>query len=212
MPSEIDWPDGYERTDPDDRRGYPGDISLGHPDSFRAIGDELSAWGAVLDRVEFAGTEYANDPNIPHKHEDVDDPGVVAYFRREGESTDDGYALACDSWDTQRDNARAISLYVRRMRLAERCGVETAQETMDTARLPPADEEAVAAPPAGAQSGDDPAPDREPHEVLGVSPDAPTAVVQSAARALKGEYHPDGDDDPAEFRAVRWAEEEMLDE
>jgi len=67
-------------------------------------------------------------------------------------------------------------LYARRKRLAERCGVTTADSEFETARLPPGDE-----------SGPDviavePEPDRDPHEVLGVAEDAPDVVVRGAFR------------------------------
>jgi len=196
----VDWPGGYERTDPDDREAYPGSISLDHREAFKSITEELDAWGAVLDRVEFEPSGYQRNPNIPHKSADPDDPGVAVYFRRLDEDADAGYAIACDRWDSLRDNARAISLYVRRMRLAERCGVETAQSTMETARLPPADEDAVA---AGGFV---------PYEVLDVSPDAGDAIVKGAARALMGRHHPDNGGDREQFKRVQKAKEAMLDE
>lgn len=195
----IDWPEGYDRTDPDDREPYPGSISLGHREAFASIEEELEAWGAVLDRVEFAATEYARDPNVPHKSDDPDDPGVAVYFRRLEEDADHGYALACDRWESLRDNARAISLYVRRKRLAERCEVATAESEFSTAALPSGEEEAIVAT------------SQPPHEVLGTSPAPTVDEVREAFRERVKEVHPDNGGSDAEFRRVKEARDELLD-
>lgn len=67
--------------------------------------------------------------------------------------------------------------------------VKTGQDEFATARLPPGDGEAT----------DDVVavkPERDPHEVLGVAPDAPDAVVEGAFRELVKEAHADqGDND-----------------
>ncbi|WP_139231254.1 hypothetical protein [Halostagnicola kamekurae] len=36
----IDWPADYDRTDPDDREAYPGNISLNHRRGTRALGQD----------------------------------------------------------------------------------------------------------------------------------------------------------------------------
>lgn len=203
--NDLDWPPGYDRTPSDDREPYPGNITVSHKKAFQSIKTELARWGAVHDRTETATTHYANDPDIPHKSSDPDDPGVAVYFRREGEHADSGYAIACDRWDSLRDNARAIALYVKRKRLAERCGVATAESEFSTAALPSGEEDedvVVAGAGRGAQA---------PHEVLGVRPDAPAAVVRGAARSLKAEHHPDSGGDTDQFKRVVEAEEAMLD-
>lgn len=112
----------------------------------------------------------------------------MARFRREDEPADAGYAIACDRWETQRENARAIALYAKRKRLAEKCGVTTADSEFDTARLPPGDEDdavvvtggRVEIPPS--------------HEVLGISEGAPDHVVKGAFRELVKEAHGDQGD------------------
>lgn len=185
--SQIDWSEGYDRTSADEREPYPGNITVDYRTAFTSIREELDRWDAVLDRVETATTHYANDPDIPHKSSDPDDPGVVVYFRREGEHADNGYAIACDRWDSLTENGRAIALYVRRKRLAERCGVATAESEFATARLPPGDEEqAGQVIAAGGHVETPPA-----HEVLDVAPDAPDPVVTGAFRKLVKEAHGD---------------------
>ncbi|QCC57386.1 J domain-containing protein [Natrinema thermotolerans] len=216
---QLQWPDGYDRTDPDDREPYPGDLSLTHREAFESIVEELERWGKTDVEIETASTHYANDPNIPHKSGDPDDVGVVAYYRDLEAHSSEQSAIACDRWESHRENARAISLWIRRIRLADRCGVETAREIDEVAQLPPADGdvqggrgEAVAAPPAPSQ--EDILGDEEPHEVLDVQPDAPDEIVQAAFRAqvkdLEG--HPDTGGSSGRFRKLEKAREVMLDD
>lgn len=58
---------------------------------------------------------------------------------------------------------------------------QAAADTVGTTRLPPADEEAIAAPPASSKD----VLDEEPHEVLGVAPDAPAAAMKGAYRVSR---------------------------
>ena len=199
----IDWPRGHDRTDPNDREPYPGDLSPTRKESFESIVDELEAWEATEGsvRIETASQHYVDRPNIPHQHDKPDDVGVAAYFRREGEAADEEFAVSCDRWETQRENARAIALWARRQRLAERCGVQTVADTVETARLPPAESEAIAAPPA---SSSDDGLDEEPHEILEISPDASDDVIEAVARRKSANVHPDSDDpDVEEFQRIQ---------
>lgn len=201
--SSIDWPSHFDRTPPGERGSYPGDISLTRKESFQSVVDELERWGASSVEIDTASQHYVDRPNIPHQHDKPDDVGVVARFRREGEAADDGYAIACDRWRTQLENARAIALYARRMRLAERCGVTTASSTFETARLPPGDDDADVVVAAAAEP--------DPHDVLGVTEYAEDAVVKAAARRLKADRHPDSGGSTEEFQRVVKAEEALLD-
>jgi DnaJ-domain-containing protein 1 len=89
------------------------------------------------------------------------------------------------------------------MRLAERCGVTTAQSTHAAAQLPGGEEDDVIVAGAGDQDVDD------PYEVLGVSPDASEAVVEAAARQRLGETHPDQGGDREEYLRVKKAREAL---
>jgi len=196
--SELDWPDGFERTDADDRRRYPGGFEVSRTTAFDSILEEIDKIdGAMNVRIETAAPHTAKHPHRPYTDRDPDDTGVVAYYDREGQ----GYAVACDRWDNLRDNARAIALYVDAKRAIERYGVATVGSEFDTQALPSGDEDddvVAAAPP--------------PHEVLGVREDAPDAVVKGAARSLKKDVHPDNDGSREQFQRVVEAEEAMLDE
>jgi len=201
----LDWPQGFERTAPEEREPYPGDLSPTRKESFESVVEELERWGATSVDISTASQHYVDRPNIPHQHDRPDEVGVVARFRREDEAADVGYAIACDRWETQRENARAIALYARRMRLAERCGVTAADSTFATARLPSGDEENAIVLDDGTSEA--------PHEVLGVAPDAPDDVVKAAARRLSANVHPDQneDGDRQEFMRIQNAKEAMLD-
>jgi len=203
----LDWPAGYERTDPAEREPYPGDLSPTRKECFESVVDELERWGAISVDIDTASQHYADRPNIPHQHDKPDDVGVVVRFRHEDRPADEALAYACDRWATQRENARAIALYVRRMRLAERCGIATGQSTVATAQLPSGEEDVIV---AGDGSGT--ALTKDPAEVLGVAPDAPDDVVEAAARQLAANHHPDGDDpDVEQFRRVQQAKQTLLD-
>lgn len=191
---DIDWPPGYDRTDADDREPYPGNLSVGHKQAFESIVDELGRWGKTDVQIETAATHYANDSNIPHKSADPEDPGVVAYYRDLEEHSSERSAIACDCWETQRENGRAIALWVRRIRLADRCGVETARDIDEVTQLPPAQEEEL-----------------DPYRVLGVPRGAPHGIIEKAARELMAKYHPDGENpDVGMFKRVNKAREEIL--
>ncbi|ELY96639.1 dnaj-like protein [Natrialba chahannaoensis JCM 10990] len=206
--SQLNWPAGYDRTPANDRESYPGDISLTHREAFESVVDELERWGKTDVEIETAETHYVNDPNIPHKSADPDDVGVVAYYRDPEAHSREQSAIACDQWSSQRENARAIALWVRRIRLADRCGVETARDINEVAQLPPAVGEAIAAPPAQSDDGLE----EEPHEVLDVAPDAPDDVVKTVARRKSANVHPDGDDpDVEEYKRVQKAKDAMVD-
>lgn len=124
------------------------------------------------------------------------DPGVVVRWRNEGRD----YAVACDAYKFKKSNARALYLWIKETRMREKRPVATAQDAFAAAALPPADEADVIE-----------APSKQPHEVLGVAPDAPDEVIEAAARSLKKKFHPDSDDGDAEkFSDVNKAERLML--
>ncbi len=121
----------------------------------------------------------------------------------------DQFAIACDTWTDVRSNTREIGLYVREKRKMENRPVTTGQSEFATARLPPADEDAIAAPAASSED----VLNKEPHEILEVTPDAPGEVVRAAFKAqvrnLNG--HPNTDGSSAGFQRLKRAREAILD-
>lgn len=199
----IHWPDAYDRTPAEDRESYPGDLEPTRKESFESIINEIKHWGGLDVRISTASQHYVDRPNVPHQHDKPDDVGVAAYYLQEGEGAENWHAIACDRWASQRENARAIALWARRMRLAERCGVTTAQSTHAASALPSGNDDAIVADDGSTEA---------PHEVLDVAPDAPDDVVEAAARRLAANAHPDQPDgDEAEFRRIQNAKEAMVD-
>lgn len=121
------------------------------------------------------------------------DPGVVLRWTQ----NDVPYAVGCDNYTAKRDNLRTVYLWVEETRKRSDRPVVTGDTDFAAARLMP--------------PGEDAEPKKPPHEVLGVAPDASDAVIEAAARARRGETHPDQGEDGEEFLRVNRAEEEMLD-
>jgi hypothetical protein len=127
-------------------------------------------------------------------------PGVVARWSKDGRE----YAVCCDQYTTRSDNLRAIYLWVNETRLAGDRPVRTGQEQMAAAALPgeTASGHAVAATE----------PDREPHEILEVAPDASETVVTAAYRQKSKEAHGDQGGSTEAMKRLNAAKEEILDE
>lgn len=193
--SDLDWPEGFDRTPAADRRRYPGHFEVSRSRAFDSIVEELEKMDAVNVQVETAAPHTAKHPHRPYQDREPDDPGVVVRWERDGR----GYVAPCDRWDNLRDNARAIALYLDAKRAIERYGVSTLEGEFATQALPDPDDVGEAADPP-------------PHQVLGVSPDAPEPVVKGAARSLKAEHHPDAGGDEATFKQVVRAERALLEE
>lgn len=203
----LERPAGHERTPADEREPYPGDLSVTRKEAFESIVEELERWGKTDVVVETAAPHYPNHPNRPHQHAKPNDVGVVAYYRDPARRAEERAAISSDRWETLGENARALALWVRRVRLADRCEVETRRDIEEVAELPPAEEdvEAIAAPPASSE-------DVDPYEVLDVSPNASDKVVESAFRAkVNGEgKHPDKGGSTEEFEQLVDAREDII--
>lgn len=202
--SRLDWPAELERTDPAAReRTSKFDVTLGS--AINDIKREMDRLDVDDWRLETAMPQRKTD-GLPYASAaEPDDPGVALLWTDDGED----YAIACDHYTRVRDNTRAIGLYVQEKRKMENRPVTTGQSEFATARLPPADEEAIAAPPV-----QDDGLDEKPHEILGVASDAPDEVVQAAFRTqlkdLKG--HPDTGGSSDRFQQLQQARDDLLDD
>jgi hypothetical protein len=118
------------------------------------------------------------------------------------------YAVACDAYDDLRANVRTIGLWMKEKRMMEGRPVATAESEFANAALPPGDEDNANVVAVGPEGTSEP----EPHEVLGVSPDAPPETVKGAHRQLQAKYHPDSGNDPneAKFKQVNRAARELM--
>jgi len=196
---EIDWPPQFDRT-PASERKRTSKFSVSFSQALDDIKQELlDRVGADDWRVSTAAPHRKTDGR-PYADAQPDDPAVVVRWSKDGEQ----FAVACDRYKDWRDNARAIGLYIREKRKMSDRPVTTGQSEFATARLPSGNENAiVTAAPDGTRE--------EPHEVLGVAPDAPDSVVKAAARQLRKEHHPDQGGNVEQFKRVNEAEEAMLD-
>jgi len=198
MSEHLDWPAGFDRTEPSERtRNRKFDVTLAQ--AFDDIETELDRLGADEFRYSFDARQRKSDQR-PYSRANPDDPGFALRWTMDEEQ----YAVACDYYTKLRDNVRTVGLYLREKRKQEARPVETGESEFANARLPPADQEDVVVAAAGEQEA--------PHEILDVAPDAAPEIVKAAARSLKKKHHPDNGGDTSQFRRIIDAEEAMLDE
>lgn len=193
---ELEWPAGFERTPASEREQYPHGFQVTQTRAFKNILKELGRWGASNIRIQTNGQHRSDNPAIPYKRANPDDPTVVVYCVQDGTEL----AIPCDRWSRLRDNAQAIAKYIEAKRALERYGVSTSRSEWDAQALPSGDEDALIAAPV----------DEEPHEILGVQPDAPDAVVKGAFRELVKQEHGDHGGDGKNVDRLKEARDEML--
>jgi hypothetical protein len=190
----LDWPPRFERTDPSDRgRNNNFDVSLAK--AFDDLEAELERLGVDDHRYSFDAQQRKTDQR-PYSRANPGDPGFVLRWSMGG----DQYAVACDRFSRLRDNVRTVGLYVREKRKMEQRPVVTGESEFANARLPPGDDAVVA-------TTGEPA----PHEVLGIAPDAPDAVVRGAFRELVKDGHPDSGSGDVDVARLKRARDSMLD-
>lgn len=127
MASELDWPEEFDRTDPSERRPYPHNFEVTAREAVRNVSEELGRIDSDSTRVATAATGLTDSSAAV----EYDDPGVVAYWRKDGES----FATPCDRWNNLRDNAQAVYHYLKAKRGMDRWGVRTVESEFETQRL-----------------------------------------------------------------------------
>jgi hypothetical protein len=170
-------------------------VSIGQATS--DLEDEMDRLGVDEWRVSTgSGRPHVKQHGLPKYSANPDEPGVVLRW------TMDGYqhAVACDKWDSVRDNLRELYLYVREKRKMESRPVVTGESEFANARLPSGDDEAIVVE------------QEPPHEVLDIQPDASESIVKAAFQEKVKETHPDTESGSAEeLKRVREAREAMMD-
>jgi hypothetical protein len=122
------------------------------------------------------------------------DPGVVVRWIKDGAE----YAAACDAFTTKTANLRETYLWIRETRMRAQRATETAEDAFAAAQLP---------------SGDEPvAPERPPHTVLGVDPDASKDEINDAYREKAKEAHVDVGGSNEEMTELNKAKKAMLED
>ncbi|MFC6757911.1 MULTISPECIES: J domain-containing protein [Haloarcula] len=193
--SDVDWPAGFERTDPEQR-----DTNGKYRVSLHEAVDELAVELDRLDvddwRLETAMRHQSRNPNYPYANQsEPADSSVVLRWSMDGEQ----FAVACDAYSRVRDNVRTVGLYVREKRKMEARPVTTGESEFANARLPSGEDGAIVT-------------DRSAHEVLGVDRDATPSEIRRAFRERVKEAHPDHGGSEAELQNVREAREVLLDD
>lgn len=195
--SHIDWPPHLDRTPAGDRRGESKySVSLA-----KAVSDletELDRIAPERHRVSF-GNLHKKGNGMPRHDANPDDPGFVVYWTEGG--TD--YAVACDHYQSLRDNVREIGKWLKETRLRDNREIVTGGSNFAAAELPP-----------GSDPDDDdvPEPIDDPYAVLGVHPEASINDVEAAFKRKAKATHPDGGGSDAEFKRIKRAYETILDE
>lgn len=138
--------------------------------TYRETRDDLaltfSRWGVV---------DWSDEPNVPMARVNSrsllgEERAITVRFIKDGREV----VLSADSQDSPRDNLKLVQLCIDDMRMIERRGLDT---LMRSAYL-------QLEGPQGTVK-------RDPYEVLGVRPGAPSEAVLGAYRALSKVRHPD---------------------
>lgn len=181
----MQWPSRFKRT-PEHKREKTYKFSVRSRQTKRDLKAEFSRMGVEDWRLEEETGRYA-------------DPGVVVRWRKDGVD----YAVACDTYQTKRNNLREVYLWIQETRKRSGRPVETGSDDFAAAALPSGNGEGPIAV----------SPVRDPFEVLGVSREAPREVIEGAARSLLAKYHPDREGgDEEQYVAVQKAKKKVLKE
>lgn len=191
----LEWPPGWDRT-PSSERDRSRKFSASRGDTTEAIATEMGRLGVNDWRCDTAsGGSHTKQNGLPKYSANPSDPGFVLRWSKDGEQ----FAVACDAYASLDSNMRAVYLWVKETRLRADRPVQTGEDEFAAARLPAGDEDAIEVP-------------EQPHEVLGVPPDADEFEVRAAYYDRVKEVHPDQGGSAQEFQRVQQAMEKMLED
>jgi len=191
VPRTVDFPESLDPT-PKSERESAGKFSTSMNKSLRQIGTELERFDVdewIIDDAPMGSGQSW--------------PGVVVRWTKDNVD----YALVSDTYTTKKANARAAYYWIHETRKREQRPVTTANDPLAAAALPPGEQRtdsAVAVPPQSASL--------DPHEVLGVEPNASPERVERAYRSQAKERHADSGGSTEQFMELKEAKEAMLDE
>lgn len=200
----LQWPEGFERTPPEQRQRARFGASHGVGMKPLTIAQARKRLLLEVDRFTKRGEPCRIHPdlvvistNVPTRKDGLpysnarepDDPGVAVYFHMDGEP----YCFPCDAWDRVADNIAAVAAHLGAMRGIERWRVGDLRQAFTGWRALPAPGETAA--PSW-------------REVLCVGPDATFAYVQAQYKRARREHHPDHGGDPDKFHLVQQAWEQ----
>lgn len=138
------WPQGYERREPHERRSHPYRTTDGSPllnKTIHELDDELRKIDAenIVLQVDVEDGLIRKSDGLPYLRADVD-PGVVLTFERDGAT----HTMPADLYDEWVGNLRAIYFTLHDLRRISRNGVGTGSEQYrGFTALPPAGQTTV---------------------------------------------------------------------
>lgn len=198
----LNWPSELGERTPEQQRTRNRDFSV-------TLGKTTDQLETELDRLDpddwrcSIGNQHTKSNGLPLHNATPADPAFVLEWSKDGEQ----FAVGCDSYSRLRDNVREVYLWFHETRMRSQRTVSTGDTEFAAARLPPADDEVVSAPPARTANDFH----KQPHEVLGIEPDANEKAVHDAARTLLKDDHPDHGGTGDVIQTVQWARDTMLD-
>jgi len=102
---ELHWPAGYPARPP--RSASRTGRHLAHAQGGVRVDRRRARTLGCDRRPDLDGVDaLQGPPNIPHQHDKPAGVGAAVRFRREDRPATEGYAIACDRWETQLENAR----------------------------------------------------------------------------------------------------------
>jgi len=73
--TDLQWPDGFDRTPAGERQSYPGGFEVSRRKAFNSILEELGKMDAVNVDVQTAAPHTTRNPNLPYKDPVEQPPG-----------------------------------------------------------------------------------------------------------------------------------------
>lgn len=185
----LQWPEGWARTQPLDRKPSRYKIGPHHAriemfEAVRKLGGDVPIVSSNL-HLRQDGKPYANQAP-------PEDPGVAVYWVRHGKQE----VMACDRWLHPWENMRAIYHAIEGLRAMERAGATQIMERAFQAfQLPETTREK-----------------KSWRVVLDIDDSFEPSVeyLRSVARRKMAQHHPDMGGDIEQFRAVEQALNEAL--
>ena len=191
----LDWPAELGERTHQDMRVSTTKFSVSPARAIDAIEAQLESMGADDWRIS-TGAPHRKSDGRPYANANPDEPGVVVRWFDD----DDRFAVGCDYYDDWRDNIRAVGLYLEEKRKMVDRPIATVENEFAVAQLPAGDDD---------DGIGDVTLDRPAHEVIGVQPDAPQAVIDAAVQERKKDAHPDQGGSQRELKRVLQAEAEL---
>jgi hypothetical protein len=188
----LQWPVGVRRTANPKRALF----DTAEEQVKRNLSQQLYLMKAT-DAIITTNVEVSQRTGRPYANQRIADAGVSLYFTRKGQQQ----VIACDKWNTIKDNLHAIGKSIEALRGIERWGTDSMMDAVFTG---------FAAIPANAGAGAPARPKRLWWDVLEVSPSASRQVVDAAYRAKRRATHPDSGGDAEAFQEVQDAYKEAI--